>query len=160
MSKFSRLRQGNRSSLWVHLWFQDITDLNFPVLTCTPFIPQCWAPPTSLTRSSPIISTCKRGGQRINKREMWISFISLQVPVVIPCGSSFLAVHQQHLADPFHAALPSLNDSFFNLSDDLHWPPGTCHASVAPGCACLHASKVLMTLSNQISWSRGTSVAV
>lgn len=112
MSKFSRLCQGNRSSPWECLWFQDITDLNFPVLTCTPFIPQCWAPPTSLTRSSPIISTCKGGRQRIDKREMCNSFISLQVTVVTPCGSSFLANKHQHLVDPFHVALPSLNDSF------------------------------------------------
>lgn len=32
----------------------------FPVLTSTPARPHCWAPPTSLTTSSPTINACKK----------------------------------------------------------------------------------------------------
>lgn len=34
------------------------TDLNFPVRTCSALIPHRWAPPTSPTISSPIMTAC------------------------------------------------------------------------------------------------------
>lgn len=35
------------------------TDLNFPVRTCNALIPHFWAPPTSPTMSSPIMTACQ-----------------------------------------------------------------------------------------------------
>ena len=38
--------------------------LNFPVRTCRALIPYRWAPPTSPTMSSPIMTACGADGER------------------------------------------------------------------------------------------------
>lgn len=49
-----------KPSLLALIWMcRECTDLYLPVRTCSALIPHCWAPPTSLTMSSPIMMACQ-----------------------------------------------------------------------------------------------------
>lgn len=53
--------------------------LNFPVRTCSARIPHRWAPPTSPTMSSPIMTACQQG-----------KALRIQVGSTVLCPSAFL----------------------------------------------------------------------
>lgn len=145
------------------------TDLYLPVLTCTPFIPQCWAPPTSFTRSSPIISACMWGKWGGGNKEETLSFslaislfhqgCQLSPPAVPASYLSIISTWQIH----FTMTSPSPYISFFLfffLTSQLSSP--------LTGCLFLHKHEfaplptkmwflkwILMVKKRQAWWREG-----